>query len=72
MFCLINLSIEFLLVLFSDIITFILLSLHEYVNIIKNKNHHHICYDYYYVLMSIMFVTIMTPLRIAILIATII
>jgi hypothetical protein len=35
MFFLIKLSIEFLLVLFSDIISFILLSLREYVNIIR-------------------------------------
>jgi hypothetical protein len=61
--------IEFLLsllVLFSDIISFILLSLSVY-----NKYHHHFYCDCYNVLMSIMLVTIMT-LRIVILIAMII
>jgi hypothetical protein len=42
MFCLIKLSIEFLLVLFFDIMSFILLSLSAY-----NKNHHHFHCDFY-------------------------
>jgi hypothetical protein len=53
-FCLIEFLLR-LLVLFSYIISFILLSLNVY-----NKNHHHFCYDFYIVLMSIMLVTIMT------------
>jgi Fe2+ or Zn2+ uptake regulation protein len=50
--CLIEFLLK-LLVLFSDIISFILLSLSVY-----NKNHHHFYCDCYNVLMSIMLITI--------------
>jgi hypothetical protein len=54
MFCLIKLSIEFLLILFSNIMSFIFLSLSAY-----NKNHHRFYCDCYNVLMRILLVAIM-------------
>jgi hypothetical protein len=50
-----------LLVLFSNIVSLSLTSLHEYVNTIRIRIIIAFCYDCYIVLMSIVFITIMTP-----------
>jgi hypothetical protein len=50
-----------LLVLFSNIMSLSLLSLHEYVNTIRIRIIIAFCYDCYIVLMSIVLITIMTP-----------
>jgi hypothetical protein len=59
-FSLIEFSLK-LLVLFSNIMSLFLPSLHEYVNTIRIRIIITFCYDCYIILMSIVLMTIMTP-----------